>query len=53
METGQLRYFALGLGSGLLALGLYLGKVTPEIYAAGLLAILGIAGADMIKHKNS
>ena len=52
MDTGQLRYLALGLGSGLIALGIYLGKLSPEVYAAAILAILGIAGADMIKHRN-
>ncbi len=52
MDTGKLRYLALTLGSGLVALGVYLGKLTPEAYSAAILIILGIAGADMIKHRN-
>ena len=52
MDTGKLRYLALALGSGLLALGGVLGNISPDIFAAGIIAILGIASADMIKHRN-
>ncbi len=52
MDTGKLRYLALGLGSGLVALGVYLGKLSPEAFQAAILIILGIAGADMIKHRS-
>ena len=52
MDTGKLRYLALGLGSALLALGAYLGKIPDEGLQAGILIILGIAGADMIKHRS-
>jgi|TARA_B100000029_G_C17167922_1_gene812142 hypothetical protein len=52
MEIGQLRYLALGLGSGLLALGAVLGNLSSEVYAAGIVAVIGIASADMIKHRN-
>ena len=52
MDTGKLRYLALALGSGLLALGGVLGNISPDIFAAGIIAVLGIASADMIKHRN-
>lgn len=52
MEVGQLRYVALACGTGLLALGGVLGNISPDIFAAGIIAVLGIASADMIKHRN-
>ena len=52
MDTGKLRYLALACGTGLLALGAVVGNISTEIYAAGLIAIIGIASADMIKHRN-
>jgi len=52
MDTGKLRYLALSLGACLLALGGVLNYVSTEIFAAGITAILAIASADMIKHRN-
>ena len=53
METGQLRYWALGLSSGLIALGLVLDKLPTEAFVGFVVAIVGIASADQIKHRNS
>lgn len=47
-----LRYFALGAGTALTGLMLALDKLSPEVGAGIVVAILGIAGADMIKHRN-
>ena len=52
METGQLRYWALGLGSALVALGVVTGKLPEDAYVAALVAVIGIAAADQIKHRN-
>jgi len=51
METGQLRYLALGLGSALVALGVFLDKLPEEAFVAALVAVFGIAAADQIKHR--
>ena len=51
MNTGQLRYWALGLGTGLVALGWVLDKVDSQVSAAAIAAIIGIAVADQIKHR--
>lgn len=48
----NLRYFALGSGTALTGLMLFLDKLTPDIGVGIIVAILGIAGADMIKHRN-
>ena len=52
MEIGQLRYLALACGTGLVALGGVIAKISPDIFAASIIAVLGIASADMIKHRN-
>ena len=52
MDTGKLRYLALSLGSTLVGLGVYLDKIPPEGLQAAIVIILGIAGADMIKHRS-
>ena len=52
METGKLRYLALACGTGLVALGGLIEVLSPDIFAAAIIAILGIASADKIKHRN-
>lgn len=52
MTNHNLRYFALGSGTALVALGWFLDKLPQEVGVGAILAILGIAGADMIKHRN-
>jgi len=52
MDTGKLRYLALSCGTGLVALGGVIEAISPDIFAAAIIAILGIASADMIKHRN-
>ena len=52
MDTGKLRYLALACGTGLVALGGLIERISPDILAAAIIAILGIASADMIKHRN-
>jgi len=52
MDAGKLRYLALACGTGLVALGGAIDKINPDIFAAAIIAILGIASADMIKHRN-
>ena len=54
MDTGKLRYLALGAYTGLIALFVGLDKITlDETLAIALLAPIGVViGADMIKHKN-
>jgi len=50
-RLGSLRYWAVGFGSGLLALGGVLGITRPEFWA-GVAVIYGIAVADQVKHRN-
>jgi len=48
----NLRYYALGAGTGLIALGMVLDKLPQDAIVGGILIIMGIASADMIKHRN-
>ena len=50
-ENGKLRYWAVGFGSGLAALGGVL-QLTQVEYWATVATVIGIAAADMIKHRN-
>ena len=53
MTDHNLRYFDLGAATALTALGWVLDKITPEVGATVIAAIVAIAGADMIKHRNN
>jgi len=54
VDTGNLRYYALGAYTGLLALFVVLDKI--ELDATTATAVLApiavILGADMLKHRN-
>ena len=52
MSNHNLRYYALAGGIGLTALGWILDKLPVEIGTGVILAVIGIASADMIKHRN-
>jgi len=52
MTEHYLRYLAIGLGTGLVALGWVLDKLPEEVGIAAVSALLLIAGADMYKHKD-
>lgn len=54
MESGKLRYYALGAYTGLLALFVSLDKIPlNENTAIALLAPIAVVlGADMIKHRS-
>lgn len=52
METGSLRYWAVGAGTALLGLGMYLEKIPDEAVVPLIGAIIAIAAADQIKHRN-
>jgi len=47
-----LRYFALGAATALTALLLVVEKISSEAAVGIVIAILGISGADIIKHRN-
>ena len=52
MAEHYLRYLAIGLGTSLVALGWFLDKLPEDVGIGAILALLTIAGADMIKHRN-
>lgn len=56
MAEHNLRYYAIGFGSGLIALGgvlVHLGATLPTEYWLGTAAIYGVAVWDSIKHRDS
>ena len=55
MTEHNLRYYAIGFGSGLIALGgalAHLGATLPDQFWLGVAAIYGVAVWDSIKHRN-
>jgi len=56
MTDHNLRYYAVGFGSGLVALGgilSHFGSTLPQEFWAGTAVIYGIALMDAIKHRNN
>ncbi len=47
----NLRYYGLGALTGLTVVGWLLDKLGPDITLAVFVAVGGILGADMIKHR--
>ncbi len=52
METGSLRYWAVGAGTALIGLAMYLNKLPDEAVVPLIGAVVAIAAADQIKHRN-
>jgi len=52
MTEHYLRYLTVACGTGLVALGWILDKLPANVGEGAILILLGIAGADMIKHRN-
>ena len=52
MTEHYLRYMAVLCGTGLVGLGWILDKLPTDVGVGAILALLTIAGADMIKHRN-
>ena len=52
VDTGKLRYYALGALTGLTVVGWFMEKLTPEITLGVFVALGAIITADVVKHKN-
>jgi len=51
MANGNFRYYLALMGGGLIALGGAFSIINPE-YWVGVATLLGLAVADMAKHRN-
>ena len=52
MDTGKLRYYALGGLVGLTALGWILEKLPEEVAIGVFIALAAVITADVVKHKS-